>query len=99
MFGRCLSSEVTAVQRNAGDFGDETNTSSKSELSAVTMSHERVFIPLSLWERNAREGLMTRVYLSEVLAETALVAYSGGFLVLYVVVKLSHLSIMPWLSS
>ncbi|SIO34713.1 hypothetical protein SAMN05444166_3973 [Singulisphaera sp. GP187] len=40
---------------------------------------------------------MTRAHLSEVLAETALVAYSAGFLVLYIAIKLSHLPIISWL--
>lgn len=40
---------------------------------------------------------MTRAHLSKVLAETALVAYSTGFLVLYILIKLSHLPIIPWL--
>jgi|GEM_PF-4188415 len=40
---------------------------------------------------------MTRVHLSEFLAETALVTYSAGFLVLYLALKMSHLSLMNWL--
>jgi hypothetical protein len=40
---------------------------------------------------------MTRAHLSEVLAETALVAYSSGFLVLYVAVKLSQWPVFSWL--
>lgn len=40
---------------------------------------------------------MTRAHLSEFLAETALVAYSAGFLVLYLVLKASHQSLMAWL--
>ncbi|WP_406698368.1 hypothetical protein V5E97_05865 [Singulisphaera sp. Ch08] len=41
---------------------------------------------------------MTRAHLSEVLAETALVTYSAGFLILYVAIKLSHLPILRWLN-
>ena len=40
---------------------------------------------------------MTRTHLSEVLAETALVAYCGVFLILYLALKLSHISVLSWL--
>jgi hypothetical protein len=76
--------------------GDATKKPANTGLlSAIAIAGSRH--PFFPWDRNAREGPMTRAHLSEVLAEAALVAYSGGFLVLYVAVKLSQLSVIPWL--
>lgn len=58
---------------------------------------ESPLIPDFLGKGTPGRGLMTRAHLSEVLAETALVAYSAGFLALYLVIKLSHLPILHWL--